>query len=242
MKSLSFLSAVFKLRISGVINSKTLSKLHRDLSKWTLHSPLMLAVTVNSPGGSAAISSIIRKYLRCYSLKHSIPVYTFAEDLATSGGYYIMTAGDTLYANPTSLIGSIGAQFNTFLLKDLAEKYGVERRSWASNEYVLDYALDPLGEIGEKARGMIGEMLGASTAEFVGVVEESRGGKLRVPSEKRGELIYNGDVFSAGQAAEIGLVDRIGNCDDFISEVYSGKRVIDLSKEGIVEKFREYFD
>src|SRR5574343_71727 len=110
MQNLYPLNGVFKLRVSGVITSKTYDKLFKDLQKFRRVTPQALVLTVNSPGGSATDSDLIYKAIRSYAEKHNIPVHSFGEDVAASGGYYIMCAGDTLHASSSlSLFGSIGS-------------------------------------------------------------------------------------------------------------------------------------
>ena len=185
IQSYSSSQVVFKLRISGVIRGDTLEKVTRDLSKKSFLKPSALAVVVNSPGGSAAHSSLIYNRLVYFAKAHKIPILTFAEDVAASGGYYIMCAGEKLYASsPLSLIGSIGARSTFIGIKGLLGKYGIERRSWASSEYDIHKRLDPLAELSEESKQWMQNMLSETGAEFQRIVVDNRKDKLTIPADK----------------------------------------------------------
>ena len=143
-----FSNVVYKLRISGVITGKTLEKVSNELTNKSFFKPVALAVIVNSPGGSAAHSSLIFHRLQSFSKHHKIPILSFAEDIAASGGYYIMCAGQQIYATTNlSLIGSIGALSSFFSIKDLANRYGVERRTWASSNFDINLRFDQFQDV-----------------------------------------------------------------------------------------------
>ncbi|CAG9325200.1 unnamed protein product [Blepharisma stoltei] len=223
-------NAVFKIRISGCITEKTLEKLNKDLKKKAWRRPVALAVVVNSPGGSAAQSSLIRQRLLTFSKQHNIPVFAFAEDLAASGGYYVMSAANEIYATPASLIGSIGARFSLFGIKGLANKYGIERRSWASSPLDLNERIDPLKELKPETQKWLVGLVQDTGVEFKKVVEEARRGKIKVEEAKRDEALYNGDLFTAGESLKYGLIDNYGVCDEIMKEMFPNYQVVDLSK------------
>mmetsp|Transcript_9649 Transcript_9649/g.14374 ORF Transcript_9649/g.14374 Transcript_9649/m.14374 type:complete len:245 (+) Transcript_9649:6-740(+) len=229
--------AVFKVKISGVITSKTLNKLNKDLKKETWRQPVALALVVNSPGGSAAQSSLLRQRLMAYSTQHKVPIYTFAEDIAASGGYYVMLAGEELYVSQPSLVGSIGARLNFVGLKDLAAKYGIERRSWSTSPLALEERLDPLRDLSSEAEKWVKSMLEQTHNEFKEVVEESRGEKLRGKTEE----LFSGDVFTAERALEMGLVDKLGECDQVMKEMFPEYKIVELSKESWLSQMRSKY-
>lgn len=231
-------NAVFKIRVSGVITGKTLAQLNRDLSKKSLRHPVALAVVVNSPGGSAVQSSLIRQRIITYGKHHNIPVYAFAEDVAASGGYYVMTAASELYTTPGSLIGSIGARFSLFGLKGLAAKYGIERRSWATSPLDIDERIDPLKDLKPETQKWLSGLVHETSEEFKRVVEDARKSKITVEATKRDELLYNGDVFTASDALKHGLVDKYGVVDEIIKELFPKHSIIDLSKRNQMEKIK----
>ncbi len=87
-----------------------------------------VAVSINSPGGSPVQSHLIYKFIRQQAKKNKVKVIVFAEDVAASGGYLIACAGDEIYANSSSIVGSIGVIYSSFGFKDLIKKIGVDRR------------------------------------------------------------------------------------------------------------------
>ena len=94
-----------------------------------------LAVVVNSPGGLPVQSQIIADKLKNFSLKHNLKLYTFARDVAASGGYLVLSAGDHVVADNSSIVGSIGVVFQKLKLKGLLEQFQVDHKLFASNEY-----------------------------------------------------------------------------------------------------------
>jgi len=99
-----------------------------------------VALLINSPGGSPVQSELIYNYIRELSKEKKIPVYTFAQDVAASGGYWLLLAGDETYAHNSSILGSIGVIFSGFGFVDLIKKIGVDRRVYAEgkNKAILD--------------------------------------------------------------------------------------------------------
>ena len=234
--------AVIKLHISGIITGKTLEKVTKDLSKTSFLTPLALALVINSPGGSAAHSSLIYHRIQSFGLLHKIPILSFAEDVAASGGYYIMCAGEGLYASsPLSLIGSIGAMSSFITMKDLINRYGIERRSWASSPKNIAARLDPLSDVSEETKDWMQGMLTETNREFQRVVTQRRGEKITVAVERRNEEVFNGDVFSAEKAGGLGLIDGVARCDDVLRERFPKARIAEVSKEGRLEKIINSF-
>ena len=103
-----------------------------------------VAISINSPGGSPVQSHLIHDHIRQLAKKNNKKVIVFAEDVAASGGYLISCAGDEIYANKSSIIGSIGVIYSSFGFKDLIGKIGVERRVYTAgkNKSTLDPFLD----------------------------------------------------------------------------------------------------
>lgn len=242
MKLFSYPKAVLKLHISGVISSATLEKASSDLNKSRFLTPVALAIVMNSPGGSASHSSLIYHQLQNFGKRHKIPILSFAEDVAASGGYYIMCAGETIYASSTlSLIGSIGAMSTFISVKDLASKYGVEGRSWASSPKDLSIRLNPLKDLSKDSSKWMQNMLNDVNSEFQKVVEDSRKDKLTVEKKNRNELVFNGDVFNVEKAMKLGLVDAVGQVDQVIKEKFPKVKIVEISKVGKIEKIIKSF-
>mmetsp|Transcript_22764 Transcript_22764/g.40947 ORF Transcript_22764/g.40947 Transcript_22764/m.40947 type:complete len:250 (-) Transcript_22764:24-773(-) len=224
------LSCVCKIRISGTIDHKLVTKITKELESSRWRSVKALAIVVNSPGGSAAQSSILKQRIQAFGKIHNCEILAFTEDLAASGGYYALTAGKELFVNPGSLVGSIGALYNLFGLKDLAAKYGVERRSWSTSPSSLEERVDPLREIKPEVVKWVQSILAETHAEFKESVKQSRQQKLASDPKVLDETVFNADVFQAAKAIELGLVDSYGDVNEVLKARFPQYRVVDLSK------------
>lgn len=164
-----------------------------------------VAVLVNSPGGSPVQSEMIYAYIRELSKTKKIPVFSFAQDVAASGGYMLLLAGDEIYAHPASIIGSIGVIFSSFGFVDLIKKIGVERRVYTEgkNKAILDPFLPEQVENIEILKGAQKEIF----ENFAQLVKSRREGKL---NGKEDEL-FTGAFWAGKKSAELGLVDGIAD-------------------------------
>jgi signal peptide peptidase SppA len=163
-----------------------------------------VALTINSPGGSPVQSSLIYKRIRALSAEKSIPVYAFAEDVAASGGYMLACAADEIYADESSIIGSIGVVSAGFGFTGLIEKLGVERRVHTAGESKA--MLDPFKpENPEDVKRL--EALQAEVHEgFKTLVRTSRGERLGTDAD-----LFTGAFWAASGALSRGLIDGIGD-------------------------------
>ena len=145
---------------------------------------------------------------------------TFAEDVAASGGYMLACAGDEIYANPSSIIGSIGVIYSSFGLKELIKKIGIERRvhTAGKNKSTLDPFMDEKPEDIERLKKIQLDL----HEQFINLVKNSRKNKL--PTNKDDSL-FSGEFWSGTQSKELGLVDGLGNMEDIIQEKF-GKKVL----------------
>lgn len=164
-----------------------------------------VAILVNSPGGSPVQSNLIFNRIRALADKHDKPVYVFAEDVAASGGYFIALAGDEIYADPSSVVGSIGVVSAGFGFVEAIAKIGVERRIYTSGESKA--TLDPFQP--EKAEDV--ERLRAAQEDvhetFKDVVRRRRGARLKADDD----TLFTGAFWSGVKAVELGLVDGLGD-------------------------------
>ena len=174
-----------------------------------------VAVTINSPGGSPVQSHLIYKFIRAQAKKHKKKVIVFAEDVAASGGYLIACAGDEIYANSSSIIGSIGVIYSSFGFKDLIEKIGVQRRVYTAgkNKSTLDPFLEEKEEDIKRLKNIQLEL----HQDFINVVEESRGSKL---NRESGIELFSGEFWSGKKSKELGLIDGIGNAEQILREKF----------------------
>ncbi len=165
-----------------------------------------VALVVNSPGGSPVQSSLIYKRVRALSAEKEVPVYAFAEDVAASGGYWLACAGEEIYADGNSVLGSIGVVSSGFGFTDLIAKIGVERRAHAQGEHKM--MLDPFVPEKEDDVERLTVLQKDIHDSFKDLVRESRGDRLDT-----GKLddIFSGSIWTGARARDLGLIDGIGD-------------------------------
>lgn len=217
---------------------------NRTLSMQTMAKPLekafaskrykAVALLINSPGGSPVQSSLIAKRIALLKQKHDKPVIAFTEDVAASGGYWIACAADEIYADPASLIGSIGVVSAGFGLHRLIKEYGIERRVYSQGENKV--RLDPFQAAKEEDRDWLLGLQAQMHDLFKAHVKARRGEKLKGSDEE----LMNGDVWLAGAALELGLIDGQVELRDLMQQRYGEKVklvVINKSNEGFARLF-----
>jgi signal peptide peptidase SppA len=176
-----------------------------------------VALAINSPGGSPVQSALIHDRIRLLAAEKNIPVYTFCEDVAASGGYWLACAGDEIYANESSIIGSIGVISAGFGFHEAIGKLGIERRLHTSGE--KKNLLDPfLPEKGTEVKRLtaVQKLIHDS---FKAHVKERRGERLNGSARK----LYSGEFWTGGQARELGLIDAIGDLKGVLQEKFGPK-------------------
>ena len=179
-----------------------------------------IAITVNSPGGSPVQSHLIYNFIRRQAKKNKKKVIVFAEDVAASGGYLIACAGDEIYANSSSIIGSIGVIYSSFGFTELIKKIGVERRihTAGKNKSTLDPFLEEKKDDIERLKTIQLDI----HKDFINVVEKSRGTKL-----KKSEVeLFSGEFWSGSKAKELGLIDEVGDSHQILKEKFGEDVVI----------------
>ena len=186
---------------------------------FSLKKALAVAITINSPGGSPVQSHLIYKFIRQLAKKNKKKVIVFAEDVAASGGYLIACAGDEIYANSSSIIGSIGVIYSSFGFTEFIKKVGVERRvhTAGKNKSTLDPFLEEKDEDIKRLKNIQLDL----HKDFINVVEESRGSKLN----KSDIELFSGEFWSGSKAKELGLIDNLGNVNEILKEKF-GEDVI----------------
>lgn len=162
-----------------------------------------VAISVNSPGGSPVQSRLIHDRIRALAAEKEVPVYTFIEDVGASGGYILSMAGDEIYADPSSIVGSIGVISGSFGFPEAISKLGVERRIYTAGNNKSQ--LDPFKPENPEDVARLKVLLDELHAIFIDLVKERRPGKLADSDE-----IFSGQFWAAGKALELGLIDHIG--------------------------------
>ena len=152
------------------------------------------------------------------SKKNKKKVIVFAEDVAASGGYLIACSGDEIYANQSSIVGSIGVIYSSFGFKDLIGKIGVQRRVYTAgkNKSTLDPFMEEKQEDIERLKNIQLDL----HKDFIEVVENSRGSKLK---KDTGIELFSGEFWSGRKSKELGLIDGIGNPDQILREKFGEK-------------------
>ena len=217
------------VRLTGIIGATGRFKQgidlagQRDILKkaFSLKKVKHVAISINSPGGSPVQSHLIYSYIKQLASKNNIKVLIFAEDVAASGGYLISCAGDEIYANSSSIIGSIGVISASFGFKDLIKKIGVERRVYTAGKNKS--TLDPFVEEKEEDIKRLKNIQLELHSDFIKIVETSRGSKLKDPEKNN---IFTGEYWSGASALKLGLIDGIGNADQILKERFGDKVVI----------------
>jgi protease-4 len=189
-----------------------------------------LIIKVDSPGGGVVESAEIHKQLTDLKQKTKKPVYVSMGTMAASGGYYISTAADKIYAIPDTLTGSLGVIMQGINYSGLAEKYGVKFETIKSGPY--KDIMSPSREMTAEERNIMQTLVNNAYSGFVSVIKEGRD----LPEEKVRELA-DGRIYDGRQAKELGLVDELGYMEDVIADI---KKTASL-KDAQVVKYEQAF-
>ncbi len=163
-----------------------------------------VALAVNSPGGSPVQSALIAGRIRELAAEKEVPVIAFIEDVGASGGYWLAAAADEIFAQPSSIVGSIGVVAGGFGFTELIGKLGVERRLHTAGDKKA--MLDPFGP--EKAADVkhLKALMAELHEDFKRTVRERRDGKLQADEK----TLFSGAFWTGRQALEYGLIDGLG--------------------------------
>jgi signal peptide peptidase SppA len=173
-----------------------------------------LAIVVNSPGGSPVQSALIAGRIRALAEEKDVPVFAFAEDVAASGGYWLACAGDEIFVNEASIIGSIGVVSSGFGFQEFIERHGIERRVHAAGESkaILDPFLPEKLEDVARLKGLQEDVHG----HFKNYVTSRRGLRLNQSSEE----LFSGAFWVGTRAVELGLADGVGDIRSVLRQKY----------------------
>lgn len=196
---------------------------------------MAVVLRINSPGGSPVQSGIVNDEIKRLKAKHKKKVYAVVEEICASGAYYIAAAADEIYVDKASVVGSIGVLMDGFGFTGTMEKLGVERRLLTAGENKA--MLDPFSPVNEKHVGYAKAMLDQIHRQFIAVVKEGRGQRLKETPETFTGLFWNGE-----EAVKLGLADGLGNLDYVAREIVKAEEVIDYTpRDNVAERLAKRF-
>jgi protease-4 len=189
-------------------------------------------LSINSPGGSpvqsAYINSEIKRLREMYPAK---PIYAVVSDICASGGVYVAVAADKIFANESSIVGSIGVRMDGFGFEGTIEKLGIERRLLTAGEHKA--VLDPFSPENPIEKQHVQTMLNEIHQEFINVVKEGRGERLADDPK-----LFTGLFWTGVKAMELGLIDGLGSAGYVAREVVGVEDIVDYSyKEDFFQRF-----
>lgn len=211
------------IRLSGVISASARGTLSDATfgpvieKAFSRGKPVAVALEINSPGGSPVQSSLIGARIRRLAEEKEIPVIAFVEDVAASGGYWLAAAADEIYADASSVVGSIGVISSSFGLDKFIKSYGVERRVYTAGQ--SKSMLDPFRPEEPDDVARLKSLLEDIHVNFKDHVSERRGSKLSTEQD-----LFTGEIWLARRATELGLIDGIGQLRPMLKERF-GKKV-----------------
>jgi signal peptide peptidase SppA len=213
------------VRLSGVIGAVTplrpgmsLTGVAKMLERaFATKNAKAVALMINSPGGSPVQSRQIYLRIRQLAAEKKLPVLVFVEDVAASGGYMIACAGDEIFCDPSSILGSIGVVGGAFGFQDLIKKIGVERRLYTAGEHkaMLDPFLPEDPEDVARVKALQREI----HAIFIALVKKSRGGRLKGADH----VLFTGEYWAGETSVSLGLADAIGDLRSTLRARYGDK-------------------
>jgi protease-4 len=193
-----------------------------------------VVLRINSPGGSPVQAGYINDEMRRLRAKYpSTPLFVVVQDVCASGGYYVAVAGDKIFVDKASLVGSIGVIIGSFGFTGAMEKLGIERRAYhaGENKDFLDPFLPEKPADREQAQKMLEEI----HQQFIGVVRQGRGKRLKETPETFSGLVWTGE-----KSVELGLADGLGSLEYVAREVIKAEKVVDYSpKDNVFEQLSE---
>jgi signal peptide peptidase SppA len=213
------------VRLAGVIGAVTplrpgmsLAGIARTLERaFAIRNAKAVALVINSPGGSPVQSRQIYLRIRQLAAEKKLPVLVFVEDVAASGGYMIACAGDEIFCDPSSILGSIGVVGGTFGFQELIKKIGVERRLYTAGAHkaMLDPFLPENPDDVSRVKALQREI----HAIFIALVKQSRGSRLKGADD----VLFTGEYWAGESSVSLGLADAIGDLRSTLRARYGEK-------------------
>jgi protease-4 len=184
---------------------------------------LGIILKINSPGGSATQSKIIFDEINKFKKINDKKIYTVIEDVGASGGYYIAASGDMIFANASSIVGSIGVRLDSFNVISLMEKLGIESQVISSGKDKT--MLDPFSKLTEQHRLHLETLLASIHDQFISDIQKSRSNKI---NENK---VFTGLFWTGTEALKIGLIDEIASVYDVNEKYFNNIELVTYNKE-----------
>ncbi|HAF43713.1 MAG TPA: S49 family peptidase [Gallionellaceae bacterium] len=182
-----------------------------------------IVLRINSPGGSPVQSALVNDEIRrLRGLHPEIPLHVVVEDMCASGGYFIAAAADKIYVNRSSIVGSIGVLMDGFGFTGTMQKLGVERRLMTAGEN--KGFMDPFSPRNPKHEAFTKQLLDDVHQQFIDVVRQGRGKRLKETPEMFSGLFWTGD-----KAIKMGLADELGSVDSVARDVFKAEKIVDFT-------------
>jgi signal peptide peptidase SppA len=213
------------VRLSGLIGAvtplrpgMTLSGVARTLERaFAMKNAKAVALMINSPGGSPVQSRQIYLRIRQLATEKKLPVLVFVEDVAASGGYMIACAGDEIFCDPSSIMGSIGVVGGSFGFQELIKTIGVERRLYTAGEHKA--MLDPFLPENPDDVARVKAIQSEIHTIFIALVKQSRGARLKGADD----VLFTGEYWAGETSVSLGLADAIGDLRSTLRARYGDK-------------------
>jgi len=184
-----------------------------------------IILNANSPGGSPVQSSYVYEEIRKIKKEHpKLPIYAVVSDMCASGCYFIVSASDKIFVNPSSLVGSIGVIMDGFGFVDVMQKLGVERRLFTAGAHKA--MLDPFSPPKEDESRYVQSLLNQVHQQFITAVKAGRGDRL-----KENPDMFSGLVWTGEEGVKLGIVDAVGNQDYVAKELIGAEKRVDFSRQ-----------
>jgi len=195
-----------------------------------------VVLRINSPGGSPVQAQTIYDEMRRLRKKYpDVPLYVVVEDICASGGYFVAAGADRIYVGKASLVGSIGVLMNGFGFTGLMDKLGIERRLITAGEH--KGFLDPFSPEKESEVQYARQLAEEIHQQFIAVVREGRGKRLKETPD-----MFSGLIWSGQKSIELGLADAVGSLDSVARDVIKAEDVVDYTeKQNIAERVAKRF-
>ena len=190
-----------------------------------------VVLRINSPGGSPVqAGQIYDEIKRLRALHPKIPLYAVVDDICASGGYYVAAGADKIFVDKASLVGSIGVLMDGFGFTETMQKLGVERRLLTAGEN--KGFLDPFSPVDPKQQEFAKQMLEEIHGQFIAVVREGRGKRIKETTE-----MISGMIWSGEKSIQLGLSDGLGTVDSVARDIIKAEDIVDYTQhEGLAER------